>query len=66
MMYDYNFYPHFFPRMYSSYSQSRSRFVNKNHNNYNRLYNNETSNTKKTIIIKRNNLQHLSEIINLL
>ena len=52
MMYDYNFYPHFFPRMYSSYSQSRSRFVNKNHSNFNRLYNNETSNTKKTKLNK--------------
>lgn len=37
MNYDYSFYPHFNPRMYSSYSQNRSKFVNRNISNYNHV-----------------------------
>lgn len=51
-MYDYGFYPHFTPKIYSSYSQSQSKFVNRNVSNYNRTHLNQTSKLQKNLINK--------------
>ena len=43
MNYNYWSYPHFIPKMYSSYSQNGGRFVNKNRYNHNNVHLNQSS-----------------------